>query len=110
VSVLAKGFLHLYIVISSHPYLKLNNIDYKHILFNSCSVIVSHSPVHYSLLNIIKSLTIINNMVNQMTNMNTRGVLATLATLAYLFTTSTSRLSLLSPISLQSKFISKYSV
>ena len=47
-------------------------------------------------------------MANQLTNNNSmkRGLLLTLATLVGLFTTATSRLSLLSPVSLQSKFIS----
>jgi len=47
-----------------------------------------------------------------MTNKNSmkRGVLSSLATLACLFSTVSSRLSLLSPISLQSKFISNQSV
>ena len=44
-------------------------------------------------------------MVNQMTSR----LMATLATLAALTTSVHSRLSLLSPVSLQSKFLSKYS-
>jgi hypothetical protein len=95
----------------THNYLKLNNIDYKRILLIllQLSAIMPTSIIHLlNTLNYKKSLTIINNMVNQMTNKNSskRGVLATLAALAALFTAASSRLSLLSPISLQSKFLS----
>ena len=51
-------------------------------------------------------------MANQMTNTNSmrRGMLVTLTTLAALFTAASSRLSLLSPMNLQSKFISKHDI